>query len=266
MKKYWTIFKISFQQEFAYPASFIVWRIRNVIQIFLIFFLWDTIFANPRTFVFGYDRAKILTYVFGIIIVRSIVLSMRSTDVAGEISRGDLSNYLLKPVSYLKYWLTRDISSKVLNIAFASVEVVVLFFILKPPFFFQTNPVYLLMFLLSLFAAVAIFFFLLFLFSMLTFVNPEQAWGFTFILLIMVDVLGGGLLPIDILPENIQRILYILPFPYLLFGPLELYLAKFNILRSLQMLGTSFLWVVILGVLTNYCWKKGLKHYRAEGR
>ncbi|MBX4205670.1 ABC-2 family transporter protein [Candidatus Microgenomates bacterium] len=266
MKKYWTVFKISFQQEFAYPMNFIMWRIRNVIQIFLVFFLWDTVFSNSTTVLFGYDRSKILTYVFGIIIVRSIVLSMRSVDVAGEISRGDLSNYLVKPINYLKYWFTRDIASKALNVSFASVEVIILFFILKPPFFFQTNLIYLGMFLIAVVLAIILYFFLLFMFSMLTFVQPEQAWGAVFILMILVDSLGGGLLPVDILPTNIQNILYLLPFPYLLFAPLEIYLAKFGFVKSIQMLGISALWVLILALLTNYLWKKGVKHYRAEGR
>src|SRR5690242_11291139 len=102
MKKYWPIFKASFIQEFAYPANFIMWRVRNIFQISLIFFLWDSIFSNPQRVIFGYDKGKILTYVFGLMFVRSIVLSIRSIDVAGDISRGDLSNYLLKPVGYLK--------------------------------------------------------------------------------------------------------------------------------------------------------------------
>ena len=48
MKKYWSIFKISFEQEFAYRLNFILWRVRNVFQILLTYFLWSTVFADPR--------------------------------------------------------------------------------------------------------------------------------------------------------------------------------------------------------------------------
>lgn len=135
MKKYWQIFKISFEEEFAYKVNFIMWRIRNVFQIIITFFLWDTIFANPGTVIFGYDRAMILTYVFAIMIVRALVLSARAVDVSSDIGEGNLSNYLVKPVSYFKYWFTRDIASKILNLSFAVVEFTVLFLIFKPPFF-----------------------------------------------------------------------------------------------------------------------------------
>ena len=150
MKKYWSVFKISFQQEFAYRLNFIMWRVRNVLQIFLIFFLWDTVFSDPSRSVFGYDRSKILTYVFGVIIVRSLVLSARGMDVTGDIAKGDISNYLVKPISYFKYWFTRDVSSKALNILFATTEFFVLYLFLRPPFFFQADPISLLGFVASI--------------------------------------------------------------------------------------------------------------------
>ena len=141
MKKYIQVFKVSLSQEFAYRVNFIMWRVRNIFQIFLVFFLWDTVFSDPGRNLFGYDRVKILTYVFGLLIVRAFVLSAKAMDVAGEVSRGDLANYLLKPLSYFKYWMTRDLASKVLNLSFAAVETFLLYLILKSPFFLQTNPV-----------------------------------------------------------------------------------------------------------------------------
>lgn len=150
MDKYFLIFKTSFQQEFAYRVNFIMWRVRNVFQIFLVFFLWDTIFSNPDRVVFGYDRKKILTYVFGLLIVKAFVLSSKTIDVAGEISRGDLSNYLLKPINYFKYWFTRDMSSKSLNLTFAAGETLLLYLLLKPPVFLQTNAISILGFIIAI--------------------------------------------------------------------------------------------------------------------
>ena len=193
MDKYIAIFKISFAQEFVYKLNFLMWRLRNVMQVFLVFFLWDAIFSDPRSSVFGYNRSTILTYVFGLIIVRSVVLSARSVDVAGEVSRGDLSNYLIKPISYFKYWLTRDLSSKTLNLLFAVFEASVLMVILKPPFYLQTHFVQLLLFALAIFIAILLFFLLMFLFSLFPLWYPEQAWGASFLLFIFVDFLGGGI-------------------------------------------------------------------------
>lgn len=267
MNKYWSIFKISFQQEFAYRLNFIMWRVRNVIQILLVFFLWDTVFSDPERIVFGYDRGKILTYVFGILIIRAFVLSARAVDVAGQIANGELANYLIKPVSYFKYWLTRDLSSKALNLGFAAVEFSLLFLILKPPFFFQTNPLSILAFLVSIVLAILIFFTLLFITNSVPFWVPEVAWGAQFIVItIVTEFLSGALFPLDILPTVVQKALSYSPFPYLIFFPIQVYLGKIAGIEALKGIIISGFWVIILLFIMNAIWKRGIKVYQSYGR
>jgi ABC-2 type transport system permease protein len=267
MKKYISIFKISFAQEFAYRVNFIMWRVRNIIQMFLVFFLWSTIFSNPQAEIFGYNKDKILTYVFGILLLRAIVLSARAVDVSGEISRGDITNFLLKPINYFKYWFTRDISSKALNLSFAVLEATALYFILKPPFFVQTNPFYLFLFLVSIVLAVFLFFHLLFLVNMIPFWVPEAGWAGQFLfIVIFTEFLSGGVFPIDILPDVFQKVIFLLPFPYLLFFPLQVYLGKLSIAVTLKGLGISLIWLLVLSFAVSFVWQKGIKKYEAVGR
>ena len=76
------------------------------------YFLWNGIFTSNQN-VFGYQKTDMLTYVFAVLAIQTLVLSAPSSDnIGGEISSGDLGNYLLKPINYLKYWFTRDLSSK----------------------------------------------------------------------------------------------------------------------------------------------------------
>lgn len=266
MKKYWSIFKISFQQEFAYKVSFVMWRFRNVLQIFVAYFLWDKIFSDPSRVVFGYDRSRILTYVFGIILVRAIVLSARAIDVSNDIAQGDLSNYLVKPISYFKYWFTRDVSSKFLNVSFAIGEFFLLYLILRPPFFFQQNIYVLITFLVSIIIAVIIYFFILFIVSSIPFWAPELGWGGHFLVtIILIEFLSGSLFPIDILPIQIQSFVMSLPFPYLIYFPVQVYLGKITGLPLIQGLVISLLWLIGLGVFMKYIWQKGLKVYESIG-
>jgi len=267
MKRYFTIFKISLQQEFVYRLNFIMWRVRNVIQIFLIFFLWDSIFSAPNRVLFGYDRAKILTYVLGILVIKAIVFSSRTVDVSGEISSGALTNYLLKPVNYFYYWLTRDLSSKLLNLGFAVIEFGILFIILKPSFFLQTDFLVLLAFFISLAIAIFLFFLILFITSFIPFWAPELAWGAQFIVIVIIsEFLSGALFLLDILPKAFHEALYLTPFPYLLFFPLEIYLGKIAGLRIVRGIIISLLWSLVLWILMKSIWFRGLKVYRAEGR
>lgn len=267
INKYLSIFKISFQQEFAYRLNFIMWRLRNVMQFFLVFFLWDTVFSDPNRIIFGYDRDKILTYVFGILLLRALVLSARAVDVSSEISGGELTNYLLKPVNYFRYWFTRDISSKALNLGFAVVEAAILYIVLKPPFFLQTNFGTILSFIVSVCIAVFLFFSILFLVNMVSFWAPSMGWSAQFLIIVIaVEFLSGALFPIDVLPQTVQNVLSYSPFPYLLYYPLQIYLGKFTTGAIVKSLLISSAWAVFLLISINYVWKAGLKKYAAEGR
>lgn len=238
-----------------------------MMQIFVLFFLWSNIFSSPDKSLFGYNRDKILTYVFGILMLRAIVLSARAVDVAGEISRGDLSNYLVKPLNYFKYYLTRDLSSKFLNLLFAVFEGIILYIILRPPFFLQTDVALLALFMVSVVLAVMLFFHLLMLVNMITFWAPEAGWSGQFLfVVIFTEFLSGGAFPLDILPNAFQQILYSLPFPYLLFFPLQIYLGKLSLDGALFGIMVAGVWLVVLMAAVRYIWNKGLKEYEAFGK
>lgn len=267
MKKYLSIFKISLEQEFIYPWNFVMWRVRNVMQIFLIFSLWNAVFYDSSRAIFGYNRNMILTYVFGILIIRAIVFSARIVDVAEEIASGDVSNLLLKPVNYFKYWLTRDLSSKALNLVFAIVETGILFILLKPPFFWQTNLLNLAGFVVAILLAVIIFFCLLFLANMIAFWAPEMGWSIQFLFILIIgEFLSGSVFPLDVLPGAIQQVLYLLPFPYLVFFPLQVYLGKFSGLLMVKGLVIGGIWVLVLILILRFVWSKGIRRFAAEGR
>lgn len=267
MKKYFSIFKISLKQEFTYKLNFIMWRVRNIMQVLVFFFLWSSVFSNSSVNYFGYTKEKIIAYAFLLILVRAIVMSSRSVDVAGQISNGELSNYLIKPVNYFKYWITRDISSKVLNIIFSFLEISILFIFLKPNIFIQTNSVSILFFITSVVIASFIFFNIMMLTNFVPFWIPEVAWGAQFLVIaILVEFLSGAFFPLDVFPPLLFNILKFTPFPYLVFFPIKTYLGLNSVVQTLQGLGIGLVWSFILWKIMKRVWYKGLLEYEGVGR
>ncbi|HXS14806.1 MAG TPA: ABC-2 family transporter protein, partial [Candidatus Saccharimonadales bacterium] len=83
---------------------------------------------------------------------------------------------------------------------------------------------------------------------------------------ILLSFLAGSMFPLDILPRPIYILLSLLPFPYLIYGPLKIYLGQQNIFQIFLTLGVGFVWIFILGLFANVMWKKGLSLYGAEGK
>jgi ABC-2 type transport system permease protein len=123
------------------------------------------------------------------------------------------------------------------------------------------------MFLISVILAILLFFCLLFLVNMFAFWFPEAGWAAQFLfIVIFTEFLSGGVFPIDILPQVAQTIIYSLPFPYLLFFPLQVYLGKLSTVAIIKGITIALAWLLALYVSIQYVWSKGLKRYAAEGR
>lgn len=272
MDKYFSVFKITIAQEFVYKLNFIMWRIRNIIQIIVFFSLWSAVFesngpsASENSY-FGYTQSSIVAYTFLLILIRSVVMATKSTDVSGFISNGELSNYLLKPINFFRYLITRDAAVKMLNIAFSFFEILGLYFILKPSLFIQTNPMQIFLFLISIFFATFIFFCIVMLASSAPFWVPEIGWGVQFLVtVIFVEFLSGAFFPLDVFPKPLFEFLKLTPFPYLVFIPIKIYLGNLSVFENIKGLALGGIWSVILWLLMNKVWKRGLKIYEAVGR
>lgn len=266
MDKYLTIFQISWQNEFIYRLNFILWRLRNVLRFLMTYFLWTGIFVSNKN-VFGYSQQEMITYVFLVLFVYALVLSAPSGDhIGGEIGNGDLSNYLVKPVNYLKFWFTRDVASKFLNISFSIIEIGSLWLIFRPELQFQTNLTSILGFIVICFSAVLIYFFFNVSARMVAFWTPENTWGLAFLTLIFIEILAGGIFPLDILPKGIYNLLQFTPFPYLAYFPIAIFVGKITGLEMLRIIGQSFIWIALMFFVAKLVWFKGLMTYSSEGR
>lgn len=265
MQKYWTVFKTSWSNGFIYRFNFLLWRARSVLVVLTVYFLWEAVFDSNHL-VAGYTRDKILTYVFLTLVLRSVILGMRSMDAAGEIADGRLSNYLLKPLNYHIYWFVRDLADKILNILFIVFETIGLYLILQPPIFIQTNPLIILEFGIIVGAAICLNFVLGNIASNFSFWTPGNAWGFWFLYLVFQDFLGGVMYPLDIFPKAVTKVIMLLPFPYLLFFPANVYLGKVAVPEFLSGLGIVVCWVLVITVLLKIEWRLGVRDYKAEGR
>lgn len=264
MKKYLLVAKNTWAEITTYRLNFVMWRIRTILQLVSIYIIWIAVIGNQQT-VFGYTTSQILTYILGTSLLFSIVLAGRNQEIGENINSGDLSIFLIKPLGYFKYWLFRDLGDKAMNLFFGIFEVFLFILLFKPPIFLQTNINFLLFTLISIILAVFLYFFLGCLLGLIGFWSPE-IWAPRFLFWILVGFLAGNIFPLDILPKNIFQTVEFLPFTYLLFFPLKIYLGQLSIFEILKGLSISAIWIVFFYGLLMYIWNIGLKKYGAEGR
>ncbi len=266
MRKYLLVFSLSIQNEFSYRLNFIFWRFRNVLRVLMTIFLWNMAFTG-RSSVFGYSQLEVSAYILLVLFIQAIVMAAPSNDsIGGEIGNGDLSNYLTKPIGYLKYWLTRDIASKCLNTAFSVLEILFLLRLFKFEITLNVNPLNLFLGVISLLLAALLFFVFTKIAIFYSFWVPENTWGLMFTILVFMEVLSGMIFPLDILPEIGQALVKFTPFPYMIYYPTGILIGKFDPQSTISIILATLGWVIGSTVLAMFIWKRGLKQYSSYGR
>jgi len=264
MKKYIQIAKNTWDEALIYRTSFIFYRVRELLKLFSLYFLWYFVTSRNGDF-FGYDQSGIITYLLISTFVGDFIFSTRTTAIASEINEGILTNFLVRPLSYLKYYFARDIGDKALNVSFALVEYAAFFAILRPPFIFQENFILILIFITSVLLGVILYFFISVLISLIGFWSNE-GWGPRFIFYQVIGFISGSLFPLDVLPKPLFALLELLPFPYLIFFQSKIYQGQLSGIEIGRGFLILILWIFIMYFITLSVWKKGLRVYTAQGR
>lgn len=264
MRKYWIFTTITVSEYMAYRMNFFMWRVRQVIQLLVMYFLWMAVFVNQTT-LFGYTQSMMLSYVFLTSLLHTYVLGTTTIGVGEMINDGRLTNFLTRPIDFFKVFMARDAGDKFLNLTCSIVEVTALLVILRPSVLIQHDPTLVILALLTTCIAVVIFFYFSLIIGFLGFWTPE-IWGPRFLSIILVEFFSGAMFPLDVLPSSVRAFSQYLPFQYLLYFPASIYLGKLDASGIVWGISISLLWMTGLYVIAKIIWHKGLTVYEAQGR
>lgn len=264
MRKYWLIFWLTIKEYFVYRLNFLIWRFRVVLNFLITFFLWRAVFENQSRFGV-YNKTQFISYIFFSNLIANFVLGTRTVDVAGEIINGEIVNKLLKPISFFKYYFTRDLADKLLNFVFVVFELWLIKIIFKPSLTLPSfNLINFVLFLIFFIIGTLISFYLSLIISFIGFWSHE-VWGPRFIFMIVVFMISGIYFPLDLLPKSIFNLFLKTPFPYLFYLPTQVFFGR-NHLLSPTVIFFALFWLFLTSFFCFYLWRLGNRSYYFFGR
>ena len=263
MRKYWSVFSLSVQQELAYRASFFMDRARSITIIIAFYAFWSAIFAGKSSLL-GYTRSQMFTYILGMNVLRALVFSDKTWEILYEINTGKISSYLIRPISYIGFSLSRDAADKVTQLLSAVLEVALAIWLLKIPLYIPQNPWTVLAFAAAVGLALVLYFLMSYAVGALAFWTAESA-GPRFCFELFLEFSSGAFFPLDVLPAALRKVFELLPFSSLLYFPINVFLDRVSPALFVQGILIQVFWILVFAVLTRTIWLKGLKVYSAEG-
>jgi ABC-2 type transport system permease protein len=231
-------------------------------------FLWYAIYhSGPKT---GGTKAgmtfeEVVAYYLLVYISRGFSsMPGMSQEISREIKDGHLNRYLVKPMQYFWYQVMFRMAHKVVFWLVALVTFPAVFYLMRD--FFIHVPTALewaasILLLVMGFCVGVLFSFLI---GILAFWFLEIS---TFLFIVMgIELFASGqLIPLNFLPEAVQRLTFYLPFAYEAYWPCAVVLGKVPAGEIPAVLGGGLLWILILYGSCQAVWGLGLRRYSAVG-
>jgi len=263
MKKYVLAFKLSMARITAYRLDVFMGKIRNIIALLLLYYVWLTLSATTGTFA-GLSATELTTYVFMASVAGRAVFAGNTRRVSSDINDGTFSNYLTRPVNHFVFTYFEELAERIFQTILACIEVVILLALLQTEILLQTNMTQLAFFFVTLFFAHILYYIMTYAMALISFWSRE-AMGPRFLFDWFVDFAAGSYFPLHLLSGIFLMVAAALPFMYLLYAPIMIYLGHFTIGQSIDVILIQLCSIVFIGTITNILWHRGLRQYSAEG-
>lgn len=260
--KYFAIYKLSFATQISYRLNFFLGRVKNIVILLVLYTLYSTLTQN--TSFAGYTREEFLTYIFILHVLRNFIFGSQSRLAATEINDGTFSTYFSKPLKHPLYTYVRELAERFTLVVTSVLELFILWLLIKPTLIWQTDFSTLLWFALSVLLAHILYVIFSYMVSMIAFWSRE-AMGPRFLFEWLLEMTSGAYFPLSILSSTVVTVLQFLPFMYMIYVPIQIYLQKIPSSEIPHTLFLQIIWVFILCTVALILYKRGLKKYTSEG-
>ncbi|MGQ9638639.1 MAG: ABC transporter permease [Thermodesulfobacteriota bacterium] len=250
----------------AYRVNFFMEVLSGIFTSLIVILLWLAIYrSSGQQIIGGYSLPEMVTYLLGGGLINSFILSTaENPETSQNIQDGTLSTFLIKPLNPYVVWFTRDLGTKAFYFFLGLIGYLVVAFFFRDYLLGVSSFRHLFLFILALILSSLLQFFLFEALSLLSF-WVENTYGLRFTMRVIMEVVGGAIIPLSFFPEILQKIFEFLPFPFMIYLPMKIYLGKI----ALPEVWIEFLkeaaWIIVLSILNLIIWKKGIRQYVAMG-
>ncbi|KKU89143.1 MAG: hypothetical protein UY18_C0003G0030 [Microgenomates group bacterium GW2011_GWF2_47_9] len=261
MKKYFKVFLLSLSTQFQYRSNLVMWLIVAFLEPVVMVMVWSSILGD-RPEIGGYGRSDFVLYYLSTTVAWYFVGGVFSGRVGQAIKQGEINKSLIKPYSVVMEAMAGEQAWKVVSLALSLPVVALLWHLFGADYNLQMTWFLALALLVSIIFGASIFALIEALIGITAFWFVE-VWPIGEVIGVLRNLFGGILAPLTLLPLYIQRIAVYLPFKYIFYTPVNLFMGRVE--NPLREIGIQGLYVGVLYIFYKYLWKQGLRRYEGIG-
>ncbi len=264
--KFWLIFKLVWIERMVYRVNFLLDILSGILSTLIVVFLWIAIYRSSGSGIIGgYSTGEMVTYLLGCGLLNSFILTTaENPETSQSIQDGTLSSLLTKPFSPYAVWFARDIGGKVFLLMLGVIGYLGVLFFFSEYLILFNSPSYFLFFVFAVLLAALLQFLLFEALSLLSF-WIENTYGIRFTMRVIMEVAGGAIIPLSFFPDILQKLFMLLPFPYMIYLPMQIYLGKIPVDGVPFEFLKESIWIMGLILINFIVWKRGVRQYVSMG-
>ena len=255
------------QETTTYRINWIFYILGDVLGSFVSFFIWKAVFmSSGENEMNGFTLPHMVVYIFLMFLTGKLIGSGGTYDVGEEIRDGSIAMRMIKPISYNSTFLFQELGNKILEIGVLIIPMIfgieIVRFVLTGAV--QFNILRFLLYIISCVFAYLVNFFFNICFGFIAFII-KYLWGANMMKNCIVGFLSGATIPFSFLPDMLEKIFLFLPFAYLKYTPVMIYMGMYSGLSLLYYMVLQLIWVLLFWGLSKFLWKISIKHLSIQG-
>lgn len=259
MLLYWHIFRFQALRFVAYPTELLATLTKRILEITFFIFLWTLVLKSSNSTQSVQQVASYFLIAAGISEIVMAKWGGAGKLLGDSVKRGRLSNVLIKPVSIIPTLFFTELGANSAKRLLALIYIVV-GVALNPPQSITAIFLFVLFFVASFVIALCYGILL----GCMYFYVPEAS-GIKNSIEHMARVLSGAAIPLTFFPNNLLKVVELLPFQAMIYAPTNA--LSTNIINKdvLIQITVSYLWLIIFVLFAKFVWSYSIKHYEASG-
>ena len=256
MTVYLKLFRNAFRSHFAYKIDAVFRAIRQSITMLVQISVWLALYAFRDGAGIGANNIGLQTMIWYVIIsagVNSLVESNAIYLVEDKVRSGMIATDLIKPLHFQRYIFSISAGNSIYNFVFHFLPMLVIF----APIFGMYTPRLetIAIFAITLMGGMAISFLLSYILGLVAFWYM-QVWHLGRLLYDFTRLFAGSFIPLWFFPDTLYSISLFLPFRFIFFVPISIFLEDVTLTDSLWLVLQQWAWIGALFLLTRLVWRK----------
>ncbi len=264
--KYLKVFLLHFQDAIDDRSRSVVWFLIALLNPLIYLLFWRGAAGNIPKQPGQWTSSSFASYYLLLIIASAFLMVHIEEYIAWyDVKEGYLTNHLLRPISYFWQNFFHELPYRILQGSFGII-VLLIFLALYPGLIAPVgSPIQIVLDIIVIIAA----YFLSFSFKMilgLSALFTTDFYGLSELIGVLILVFGGFVIPLDLFPSQLARLVSVLPFPYMFYYPILAVAGRLEMSALLRLIGVQLGWIFAVLLFYRYLWGKGVRVFTGVGR